>query len=260
VTSVIGFGETRALRRAWGLPDLSGNPDALARESGVTMVHAFSRHLVPRHPSWGATHHVTGAFSLPADVAHRLPGAHQDASFGRWLEQGDPPVYFGLGSLPVIDMGALVALTADVCHALGLRGVVSAGSSGRDVAETPVPPNLRVIGACHHDWLFPRCRVVLHHGGSGTVHAAARAGRPQVVCSVFSDQPFWGSLVSHLGLGAHLPFRHLAPATLRDALSVALSDEVAEKAAACGGRVRSESGAVAGAAALDGRGLDRAST
>ena len=39
-----------------------------------------------------------------------------------------------------------------------------------------------------HQWLFPRCSCVVHHGGLGTTQAALRAGVPSVITPVFGDQ------------------------------------------------------------------------
>ena len=50
---------------------------------------------------------------------------------------------------------------------------------------------LGVVGSVPHDWLLPRCAVVLHHAGSGTVAAALRAGVPQVTCPCMFDQHTW---------------------------------------------------------------------
>ncbi|WP_433797102.1 nucleotide disphospho-sugar-binding domain-containing protein [Actinoplanes sp. CA-252034] len=38
--------------------------------------------------------------------------------------------------------------------------------------------------------MFARCAVIVHHSGAGTTAAAARAGRPQVICPFVGDQPF----------------------------------------------------------------------
>jgi UDP:flavonoid glycosyltransferase YjiC (YdhE family) len=35
-------------------------------------------------------------------------------------------------------------------------------------------------GSLPHAWLFPKCSVIVHHGGSGTTAAATYAGVPQV--------------------------------------------------------------------------------
>jgi sterol 3beta-glucosyltransferase len=248
VTSILSLDDTARLRAAWGLSDRPGNPDALARAGGTPYVHAFSAHLLPRHPSWGESHAVTGAMALPADLTRQQAGAHQDASFVGWVENGPAPVYLGLGSLPVLEMDTLVEMAASACRSVGLRAVVSAGTSGRGSGVEAVADDVRRIGPCDHGWLFPRCAALVHHGGAGTVHAALAAGVPQVICSVFSDQPFWGSLVQHRMLGAHVPFRHLTAATLSDALRRALQPDTLAAARAMQARVASESGAAAAAA------------
>lgn len=63
-------------------------------------------------------------------------------------------------------------------------------------------PNILVLeGFVDLAWLFPRCSVVLHHGGAGTVTQAIISRMPQVICPVEFDQPFWATRIEHLGLG-----------------------------------------------------------
>lgn len=59
-------------------------------------------------------------------------------------------------------------LTKKILKALaqtGQRGIISRGwgklgSTGDD----PLPPNVLVVDAVPHDYLFPRCAAVVHHG------------------------------------------------------------------------------------------------
>ena len=66
--------------------------------------------------------------------------------------------------------------------------------------------NVFEVPSCPHDWLFPNCSAVVHHGGAGTLAAGLRAGRPTVVCAMQGDQPFHGSIVQRLGVGQYLGF------------------------------------------------------
>ncbi|SAL95281.1 hypothetical protein [Absidia glauca] len=69
--------------------------------------------------------------------------------------------------------------------------------------ETPLleeyPNVIMNTQAVPHDWLFPKVRAVVHHGGAGTTAAGLRAGRPTVVKSFFADQFFWGERVEEMG-------------------------------------------------------------
>ena len=41
----------------------------------------------------------------------------------------------------------------------------------------------------------------VQHDGAGTTAAAFHAGKPQLICSFFADQPFWGARVAVLVVG-----------------------------------------------------------
>ena len=58
-------------------------------------------------------------------------------------------------------------------------------------------------GDPRHDVLLrhPAVCAIVHHGGAGTVAAAAAAGVPQIVCPAAYDQFRWAERVLELGLG-----------------------------------------------------------
>lgn len=66
------------------------------------------------------------------------------------------------------------------------------------------------------------------------------AGLPSVVCSVFADQPFWGTQLERLGVGAHVRFASLDEQSLTSALSRVLTSDVAARAADLGTGMRAE--------------------
>ena len=55
----------------------------------------------------------------------------------------------------------------------GLKaGVLGAGWGGLGVLEGEAPPpGVLLVGEVPHDWLFPRCAAVVHHGGAGALSA-----------------------------------------------------------------------------------------
>jgi len=52
-----------------------------------------------------------------------------------------------------------------------------------------------------YDWVLPQLYGIIHHGGSGTTHSAAKAGAVQLLIPHIMDQYFWNNLVANLGLG-----------------------------------------------------------
>lgn len=112
----------------------------------------------------------TGAWILPDQ--HPL-----SAELENWLDAGEPPVYFGFGSIRAPE--DLSKTMIESARALGRRAIISRGWA--DLSLTDDEPDCISIGDVNQQALFPRVAVVVRHGGAGTTTAATRAGAPQVV-------------------------------------------------------------------------------
>jgi vancomycin aglycone glucosyltransferase len=176
----------------------------------------------------------TGAWILPDE--RPLP-----PDLEAFLAAGDPPVYFGFGSIRA-PHGLGQAITQSA-RALGRRAIVSRGWA--DLAPADDEPDCLAIGDVNLEALFPRVAVVVHHGGAGTTTAAARAGAPQVVVPQMYDQHYWAQRIQHLGLGtAHAPGAPTAE-SLTSALESALHHDVAARARSIAAMVRSDGARIA---------------
>ena len=153
-----------------------------------------------------------------------------------FLEAGEPPVYFGFGSMRAPQ--DLSQMTIQSARALGRRAIVSRGWA--DLSLVDNDPDCLAIGEVNLQALFKRVAAVVHHGGAGTTTAAALAGAPQVVIPQIYDQHYWAQRVHDLGIGtAHAPG---TPTTgsLRGALEHALQPEVAARAQSIATAVRDD--------------------
>lgn len=229
--------ETRRAREDAGLPPVKTS--LAQRHSGPNdlELQAYDPLLVPEL-DWGPRRPLVGFLTLDDDLRRALGETGLDPALQTWLDAGDPPVLFGFGSMPVQDPAAIVAMITEVSQSLGVRALISAGW-GRLEALEPDNPAVRVVGAVDHGAIFRRCAAAVHHGGAGTLAASLSAAIPTVVCSVFADQPFWGSRLVDAGVGAHLRFKDLDRAGLEKALRTVLSPEVRDAAAELGPRLRS---------------------
>jgi hypothetical protein len=132
---------------------------------------------------------------------------------------------------------------------VGARGIVSRGW-GNVGSEAP-PPHVHVVDDTPHDWLFPRCRLVCHHGGAGTTAAGLRAGLPTVVVPFVGDQFFWGQVVADAGAGpAPIPASALTVERLAEAFEACTSRDVRARARKLGTRIRAKDGAELAVASL----------
>ncbi len=65
----------------------------------------------------------------------------------------------------------------------------------------PPSRDIFVVSRAPYKKVFPRCAMVVHHGGAGTTQSTLLAGRPSLVVAHVSDQEFWGSELERLGVG-----------------------------------------------------------
>jgi UDP:flavonoid glycosyltransferase YjiC (YdhE family) len=208
-------------------------------------VELYSGDVAPRPSEWHRRHEVVGWQTLPADLRTRL-GEDVPAGLSAWLDAGSAPVFFGFGSTPVADPGAMLRDIARLTEERGLRGLVCAGwSDFRDDGD-PLPDHLYTANGFDFDAVLPRCRAAVHHGGSGTTASVLRAGLPSVVAGVLGDQAYWAWRIEQLGAGVRLPFQKITAARLGAAVDAALA--CAAPAKALGARVSSTA---ANAAAAD---------
>jgi sterol 3beta-glucosyltransferase len=225
-----------AYRKSVGLPTLSaGKVIQLLFSGQVPVIMHYSRHLMPVPSDWGANVHVLGAWTLPAQSDWTPPEA-----LTTFLTQGEPPVFFGFGSMAVPNPAQMGQTISEALRMTKLRGVVQAGWAGLAHEDEHVI----TIGDAPHDWLFPRMAAVVHHGGSGTTHSALGAGKPALIVPFSADQPFWGRRLAELGVGVPpIKPKQLNPERLAAALRTLTQDStMRQRAAELGAQLRAEDG------------------
>ena len=208
-------------------------------------LHAFSAHVVPKPADWDDRDRVTGYWFQDAASDREPTGELRD-----FLDAGPPPVYVGFGSMPAADAGAMTRVVLEALERTGQRGVLATVWGGLE--KTVVPDTVFMLETARHDWLFPRCSAVVHHGGAGTTHEGLRWGRPTVICPFGVDQPFWGRRVAALGAGPDpLPRKSLTADRLAAALAATREHALITRAEDVGAAIRTEGGAADAAKAIE---------
>jgi vancomycin aglycone glucosyltransferase len=214
---------------------------------GLAPVGDVRGHIFTGRP-WLAADPVLAPWPDPADPAVVQTGAWilpderpLSPELEAFLEAGEPPVYFGFGSIRAPrDLSQVMIQSA---RALGRRAIVSRGWA--DLSLVDGEPDCLAIGEVNQRALFGRVAAAVHHGGAGTTTAAALAGAPQVVIPQMYDQPYWAQGIHQLGLGtAHAPG---TPTTgsLTSALERTLHPDVAARARSIATEVRGDGAQVA---------------
>ena len=141
----------------------------------------------------------------------------------RFLDQGAPPVVVTMGSAMRFAQSELELLTESLLR-LGQRVVLLCPNE--QTLELPEHPGLFRARHLHFAQLFPRARMVVHHGGIGTCGHSLAAGRPQAIVPFALDQPDNATRLERLHVAKNLRRRELSAATIADALSTLLQPSV----------------------------------
>ncbi|MCU0626599.1 MAG: glycosyltransferase [Gemmatimonadaceae bacterium] len=227
-------------RDALALPPVAWRgPYAAQRNPDYPLLYAYGAAALPKPPDWPAWIDVTGWWTLPAPADWTPPPA-----LARFLADGAPPLCVSFGSMTPADGAPLGRMLVEAATRAGTRLLLLQGWGDLTDDGAPLPAHVHVERDVPHDWLFPRCAAVLHHGGSGTTGAAARAGVPTIIAPLGFDQSFWAVLMQARGASvATLPRRALTAEVLAPAITRALTDGAArESAARLGEALRAEPG------------------
>lgn len=233
-TSSFGFEQ---VRRQAGLPKrkLYFPFDNDPLRPPTLILCAWSPSLLPPSSDWTSNVHVTGYFFFDGASSYQPP-----EELRNFLEAGEPPICVSFGSMVNRNAERIDRIVCDALTRTGQRGIILSGW-GR--VNQPSSKDLLYLDAAPHDWLLPRCMMVIHHGGAGTTSAGLRAGIPNIVVPFTADQPFWGRRVHAVGIGPNpIPVKSLSVAKLTQAIAQADGNVYRERAQDIGQRIRSEDG------------------
>jgi sterol 3beta-glucosyltransferase len=233
------FGYGRLRKRLPGISDLDlhwpFDPDDTRLMTPLLL--ACSPTVIPHPHDWDSPHiHIPGYFFLDTIETYQPPPSLRD-----FLADGPPPVCITFGSTVHNKPERVYRIVLNALSQTKNRGIILSGWSHLQTISTS--DNVLVLDAAPHDWLLPKCKAVIHHGGAGTTAAGLRSGIPNLVISSAADQPFWGLRVHTVGAGPRpIPVRKLTTEKLIVALTEADGNILRSSAQAVGRKIRSEDG------------------
>ncbi|KAI1092424.1 glycosyltransferase family 1 protein [Rostrohypoxylon terebratum] len=190
----------------------------------VPFTYLWSPGLVPKPDDWGDEIDVSGFVFL--DLASSFK-PHKELT--RFLANGEKPIYIGFGSIVIDNPEKFTEMIFEAVKLAGVRALVSKGWGG--LGQDHVPDYIYMVDNIPHDWLFPRVRACVIHGGAGTTAIALKCGKPTMIVPFFGDQYFWGSMVGNAGAGpAPVPYKSLTSERLADGIRFCMTNEALEAA------------------------------
>jgi len=206
---------------------------------GAPLVLAmFSRVFAAPQPDWPGNTHITG--QLVNDSAQGLALSPDLAQF---LQDGEPPIVFTLGSAAVRRSGTFFDESIRAMQRLRRRAVFLAGADTVGRLAHTRPETMRMVDAAPHSLLFPRASMIVHQAGVGTLGSALRAGVPTIAVPFANDQPDNAWRIARLGVSRTIYPPDYRASHVGDVIVAMLRDEaVRHRAAHIGEVVRAEDG------------------
>lgn len=196
-------------RRDLGLPKATAPSPRRIAEYGSLEIQAYDEACFPglaaEWAKWDGLRPFVGTLTMEL-------GTEVDEEVTSWIASGSPPIFFGFGSMPVESPADAVEMISAACAQLGERGLICAGWS--DFSDITLAEHVKVVGAVNYAAVFPSCRAIVHHGGSGTTAAGLRAGVPTLILSMDANQALWGTQVKRLKAGTSRRFSTTTRASL----------------------------------------------
>jgi rhamnosyltransferase subunit B len=239
-----------ALAREMGYPttrDMIFHEAVRPGEDGAVL-GLWSPHVRPRMPDDPPSSTICGY----AWFDRQHVDEHAPEDIGRFLEDGEPPIIFTLGTSVVHHAGDFYRRAAEACRLLGRRGLLLTGRPEYAPPARDLPRGVAAFTYAPFSAVLHRGCVTVHHGGAGTTAQAMRAGRPALIIPFANDEFDNAEHARDLGVAESLWNPRASPRTLARLLGRLLDDDgVRTRAADLGARLRAEDGAATAADTLE---------
>jgi UDP:flavonoid glycosyltransferase YjiC (YdhE family) len=199
----------------------------------------FSRYLGNTDATWQYKWEI-GGYCFNDALPYNEETYNQITAFIR--KDSKPTVFFTLGSCDAKDKDRISTWLLNACTRQGYKLIIGSGWSDTGIHLQDNPNVFIVDKPIPHSLVFPVCNAIIHHGGCGTTHSAARAGKPQMVFPLIIDQHYWGNRVSELGIGpGRVKIAGVSGKQLEDKVNDLVNNpSYKENAAALGKQIQSE--------------------
>ena len=224
------------LRREIGLSPLTGSPFIDDKYSPYLVLALFSPTFAKPQRDWAESTVITGFTFYDGSEG----GAELTPELKQFLEIGEPPIVFTLGSAAVRSPGRFYEESIQAAKGLNRCAVLL---MGKNLPLKNLPENMIAVDYAPYSRIFSRACAIVHQGGIGTTAQALRAGRPMLVIPYSHDQPDNAARAERLGVSRTISRSQYEAARVAKELGELLENPTyAAKATEIGQVIRAENG------------------
>ena len=203
-------------------------------EQDIPIIYPISPSLFDEVKSWEGKVHLPGFFFLETKEQELVPQLNQ------FIHEGTPPIVISFSSMPLKNPTRFQEVVKEALRQTHNRGIILTGNSGIKFEDEK---DIYTIQSAPHTALFPLAKGIIHHGGVGTMAAALKSGKPQLIIPFNVDQPFWAHRLYTKGYALKpLKEKDVEVDTLVERIKEMENTQVQEKAKAIKETIEAENG------------------
>lgn len=232
----------RQLRQELGLAPRP-NPIIGNKFSPYLNLALFSPLLAQAQPDWPANALLTGFTFYDGETATLAP------EIEAFLQAGEPPIVFTLGSAAVYSPGRFYEDSIQAVQRLQRRAILLIG---QNPPPANLPPSIAAFDYAPFSAIFPRSCLIVHQGGIGTTAQGLRSGQPTLVVPYSHDQPDNADRLARLGTSRTVYRQKYNSTTAVQALQELLTNpRYGQKAQSIAAQLQSENGVQSASNAIE---------
>lgn len=162
-------------------------------------LYTISPSLFPKPDYWPENTSVAGFYERDKTINWKPSDA-----LIKFIEKYPKFIFISFGSISNSDPEKTTQTILQVLVKHKIPAILGT-SWGGILHQENVPDHIYFVKNIPYDWLFPQVSSVIHHGGSGTTHMAAKYGCAQLIIPHFIDQFFWNRVIAQKKAGPQGP-------------------------------------------------------
>ncbi|MCA6074262.1 glycosyltransferase [Fulvivirga sedimenti] len=163
-------------------------------------IYTISPSLFPHHSGWRDTVKVFGY-----QERNKMRYWESPPELDKFLELNPSPLFLTFGSMSNPDPEGKTNMILQILRTHGIPAIINTAGGGLIPLENYDRSLIHFVEEIPYDWIFPKVRAVVHHGGAGTTHLALKYGKPSMIIPHIPDQHLWNRIMSQLSLGPFGP-------------------------------------------------------
>jgi sterol 3beta-glucosyltransferase len=183
----------------------------------IPTLYCYSEHIFQKPPEWSDNVHITGYWKSCIESNYKPP-----EELSNFLDKHPMSLFVSFGSIPINNPDKFYEIFIKYCKEKKISLIIGKGWSTTNIKSSN---NIFVTSEVPYDFLLRYVKLMVHHGGAGTVSSCVHAGIPMLVVPFFGDQFFWGKRIQDLGIGCAISYHDTNEYNISEVLEFLLQEE-----------------------------------